>query len=972
MKVSAIVFLTCGLLTASAFGLDYKPGQVYVTFKPNRVTLFVDSTGFTCCGISKLDSVNRANCCSAFKPAGCDACGLMQDAYLIHFPDTTDVPALVSIYAADTNVVKAGPNHIVQALFTPSDSFFRRLSPDSSFPSYQWPLDSNHLQLEKAWDITKGDSSVVIAFLDAAFAWRHPDLKPSLWINSGEDIRSPGTFDTLRYPPWTTGDIGNTDDDGDGYKDNVIGYNFRDLPGGTEPCFPNPEPGANGLFTDEAIHGAEVWGNASAATNNGIGVSGIGFNCRAMPVAFSYSEDYFDNALCFLIRMRNHHGVPHVVNMSFSFAGGSFLFAPVFLDSLYKLGVVLVASAGNRGVTAPFPASHARVLSVAGTDTLDYRASFSSYYTSVDLSAPAFNYLTVHDMVALKPVNYRYASRNPNGTPIGGTSYSSPQVAGVAALIRSTYPDFTVDEVWAKLRSSVDSIQYSPSDTLNGVIGKMGTGRINAFKALTFFGNIPGEFANDTTLHDTVYVSGDITVRNGKTLTLAAGTVLRLYPGDVLKKGVDTTKTEIVVESGGKLIIEGTSGNLVKLVSFRSEALAGTDDWRGIVVRPGGIFACSNAVIRHAYIGIEDASEYSHTIQNVKIGRCKMYGILAVDTDSLTIRGCRVDSISADPGGTGIYVISGTNKGARLVRDTVRNCYYGMYLYGSKSPVDTCVILGTGNTGIVYYGLPITDTFAVPINYTTISGYFTNQHLKNDYKGRVVLTGCNLISATSPSRTPYGIHGTGIQAYLKVRKTVIREWSNYGVLIAHNNSQVTNLGSVASPADSGFNWIFSGTTVGSWKYVLDLDCINCSTPVIKAEWNCWAALTPSSSRFSGNIDYNPWHTECIELPKIVAGGGETTVLPKPTELFQNYPNPFNPTTLIQFNLEKPEKVNLETFNILGQKVRTILGGEEFAAGPYTFLWDGKDNRGSPLSSGMYFYRLSTPSFLQTKKMALVK
>ncbi len=95
-------------------------------------------------------------------------------------------------------------------------------------------------------------------------------------------------------------------------------------------------------------------------------------------------------------------------------------------------------------------------------------------------------------------------------------------------------------------------------------------------------------------------------------------------------------------------------------------------------------------------------------------------------------------------------------------------------------------------------------------------------------------------------------------------------------------------------------------------------------------------------------------------------------LPKRTTLFQNYPNPFNPTTLIQFELEKPERVNLAIYNILGQRVRTMLAGEEFAAGPYTFLWDGKDDRGSPVSSGMYVYKLATQSFLQTKKMMLVK
>ncbi|MGE5692946.1 MAG: FlgD immunoglobulin-like domain containing protein [Candidatus Zixiibacteriota bacterium] len=470
-------------------------------------------------------------------------------------------------------------------------------------------------------------------------------------------------------------------------------------------------------------------------------------------------------------------------------------------------------------------------------------------------------------------------------------------------------------------------------------------------------------------------ITGDITVDTNVTLTIDSNTTVYFQANEDNQKGLpDTAKSALVVKPGGTLLIKGTKNYPAKFLSSKSEGQAGSEDWQGIVVKPGAIFACSNAVIRHAYAGIEDSSNIPHTIQNVKVGKCKMYGILAVDTDSLTIRGCRVDSVGDSSGGIGIKSSAGSGRGARLVKDTVRNCFYGIYLLNAASPVDTCVIDGAGNTGVLCYGQGASgDTLPVPINYTTVSGSFTGQLLQNHWKGKAILTGCNLLSATSPSRTPYGIHGPGYQAFLKARRNVITEWNNYGVVIGHN-SQSTDLGKVnAGSSDSGYNTIFSGTGVGSWKYVIDLDCNNCSSPVIKAEWNCWASLNPSSSRFSGNIDYNPYHTDCIVAPKIAAGGGgETTNLPKSTELFQNYPNPFNPTTLIQFRLEKPEKVNLEIFNILGQKVRTVVPGEELAAGPYTFLWDGRDNRGSPVSSGVYFYKLKTPTYAKTHKMMLVK
>jgi flagellar hook assembly protein FlgD len=103
-------------------------------------------------------------------------------------------------------------------------------------------------------------------------------------------------------------------------------------------------------------------------------------------------------------------------------------------------------------------------------------------------------------------------------------------------------------------------------------------------------------------------------------------------------------------------------------------------------------------------------------------------------------------------------------------------------------------------------------------------------------------------------------------------------------------------------------------------------------------------------------------------PKIVRSDGN---LPR-TALFQNYPNPFNPSTQIQFTLEKAEKVRLDVFNILGQRVRTMLAGEEFSAGPYTFIWNGRDDNGSSVASGTYFYKLTTPSYSQTKKMMFIK
>lgn len=98
---------------------------------------------------------------------------------------------------------------------------------------------------------------------------------------------------------------------------------------------------------------------------------------------------------------------------------------------------------------------------------------------------------------------------------------------------------------------------------------------------------------------------------------------------------------------------------------------------------------------------------------------------------------------------------------------------------------------------------------------------------------------------------------------------------------------------------------------------------------------------------------------------------EQETLPEDFVLHQNYPNPFNPVTEISFNLPNAGDVTLEVYNIMGQKVNTLIN-ERFEAGNHSVTWDSRDNNGHSVSSGIYFYRLTTDEFIDTKKMILLK
>jgi hypothetical protein len=90
-----------------------------------------------------------------------------------------------------------------------------------------------------------------------------------------------------------------------------------------------------------------------------------------------------------------------------------------------------------------------------------------------------------------------------------------------------------------------------------------------------------------------------------------------------------------------------------------------------------------------------------------------------------------------------------------------------------------------------------------------------------------------------------------------------------------------------------------------------------------------------------------------------------------TRLNNNYPNPFNPTTTISFDLAKPGKVSLRVFNVRGQEVKMIASGE-YGSGKHHIVWDGRDSRNTPVASGVYFYRLETNGYTQTRKMLMMK
>lgn len=309
--------------------------------------------------------------------------------------------------------------------FTPDD-----LGPTGGSGN-QWGL--YQILAEDAWDITLGDQDVVVAICDDAVDIDHEDLNPVLWTNPGE---IPGN---------------GIDDDGNGYVDDIHGYDVAD-----DDNDPRPGPGMT--------HGTHVAGISGAATDNSTGVASIGAGVAIMSIKSTYSSSAVTHAYEGLTYAGDNS--PHVVNCSWG--GGSYsTTGQNVVNYTYGQGTIVVAAAGNDNVSTPFyPAAYNNVISVASTASGDQKSSFSNYGSTIDVSAPGSSIFST-----VPSDGYSVKS---------GTSMASPMVTGLIGLMFSLDPSMPRSDVETCLDTTCDNIDAAnPS-----YIGDLGSGRINAKRAV--------------------------------------------------------------------------------------------------------------------------------------------------------------------------------------------------------------------------------------------------------------------------------------------------------------------------------------------------------------------------------------------------------------------------------------------------------------------------------------------------------
>lgn len=355
----------------------------------------------------------------------------LRNTYLLEVSEIADPDLLIAALEQLSFIEYAEPVPVYEMDYQPNDYNFSNL----------YHLDV--IQAQAAWNISKGDSAVVIAVVDNAFRIDHEDLAANIWFNPGE---IPGN---------------GIDDEGNGYVDDVNGYDVSD--NDNDPSPPNAS------FN----HGTHVAGCAAAVTDNGKGIAGIGFNCSIMPVkskSNSSPGSTLDNTFEGL-QYAIASGAD-IISMSFGGAGFSSTWQNL-INAGHAQGIIFVGSAGNTGQNeVRYPASYDHVINVGATNSDDRKANYSTYGPTVDVMAPG---TSIRSTMPASISSYGNQS---------GTSMATPIVAGLLGLMKSVSPCLTPDELEIALKLSCDNI-----DAVNGnYLGNIGAGRVNAAAALTLLG----------------------------------------------------------------------------------------------------------------------------------------------------------------------------------------------------------------------------------------------------------------------------------------------------------------------------------------------------------------------------------------------------------------------------------------------------------------------------------------------------
>ena len=517
-----------------------------------------------------------------------------------------------------------------------------------------------------------------------------------------------------------------------------------------------------------------------------------------------------------------------------------------------------------------------------------------------------------------------------------------------------------------------------------------GEGYLYKLENVGLFGSLSGCLAN-------CEIGGDIVVDSDDTLAIWSATdssisYVQFHSRDWLSAGADVDKPEIIVKG---------------LLQFENQAMLksandSVGSWYGIRVVDNGRLEnlyFSKVLIQDAYLGIsfEDTSSGHFTlgIQNDEhsfiIEDCEVGGMFLASSDvtfedyddpdfnchePVRIRNI-VDGYGIRVSGDDVYDFN------HLV--SVENCKYGMYLGGLGGTIEGVRIHSTSDSclyGIFHQAGSASDT--LKIRESVIEGSYS--------------AGIHSVGKTSTDITDCALYADGANMEIGVYSYVMGSFNMRSTKIIQAETGIWATSTKAdfgSASDSGLNSVYIDTSEANSR------CVHFSgLGTLNAQYNYWGQWPiPDSSKFEsgglGSIAFTPALSEgpasfwdcgpydpeadynCQFEPGLPGTPSKITALdeeeqvPLEFSLSNSYPNPFNPSCRIDYSLAKSCIVEIVVYNILGQRVRTLVNNER-PAGPNTVIWDGKNEQGGDVASGLYFYKMRAADFTKIRKTMLLK
>ena len=901
---------------------------------------------------------------------------LLERVYLVRINPGDDPRRTAALIASHPDIEYAEPKYLHRLEAFPDDPALANQNAPFS-----------RLQLFDAWSITTGSRDVILAVVDGGTFWPHEDLTANLWINALEDLNGNGQFDP--------GDEDGVDQDGNGFVDDVIGWNFAD--GSNDPIGLPSTPQSHG-------HGTATASHFGAVTNNGIGMAGTAWNAALLPVCASTPAG--DNLIAY-----GYEGIIYaamqgasVINCSWGRLGGFSAFEQDVIAAVTSLGSLVVAAAGNTSTDVDlqphYPSSYQHVLSVGATHSdNDQKASFSNYGANVSVLAPGVNIW----------------SAMPNGLyglAGSGTSFASSLVAGIAGLLCSQHPSWTPEQVAAQIRATAD-----PIDGNNPTLaGKLGRGRVNASRAVTESHpalEIVGVDVRSTT-GSTILLVGDtavVSVRVRNVLFTGVGsTLFSLSTGDPVLEVLGGLASGPPLDPGAEVVLPSFTfavgpTSLSKAVALRLEwTLSGeppaarsilvnvfpsVPTWvqqesptniplfsvkgvsRDVAWAAGGNQVGTSPVVLRTTDGGETWEIVTGTLNGVDL-----YCITAIDANRAWVGSGDGRIFATGDGGMSWIEQAYPDPQSGFINGVWFADAANGLAQGDPPPGSTrFVLLHTSDGGTSWSQVP-----NAPIGSAGEYGW-NNSFLWTDMLHGWFGTNNNKIWRTTDGGTTWSFAASGSTSSVGIAFT-----DNLVGFAAHGN------GTVAKSTDGGASWVNGSIGAG-------VGLVAAATP--PSETSVWvsSAATPFQSEDLGQswkarstyplagdithlsfattdrgwattsggeiLRYDPRVPTSVTNPK-----GETT--PVSFRLEHNYPNPFNPTTTIGFALPRQSHIRLIVVDLLGRTVRMLVD-EERAAGTYR-----EEFNASGLASGVYFYSLSAqpsaggPAHVMTRPMVLTR